>query len=167
MLEEFAADPFTNKYLELLGHVKHVESAVELVYLPATQSLHMEAADSFEYLLNPQSMHSADPPFALNCPGTHSIHGPPSAPDEPAVQMQSAKDGLPSEEMEDDGQLRHVVDDDDPFTTEYFPGSHAIQSVNSSLSVVSTYLPAGHHSHVLPDDAPFTTEYLPGTHAIQ
>jgi hypothetical protein len=57
----------------------------------------------------------------------------------------------------------HAIHDDDPFTTEYLPGSHATQSVNLTLPGASTYLPAGQLSHVAPDVDPSTTEYFPGS----
>ena len=66
-----------------------------------------------------------------------------------------------------DGQLRHVVFDDEPFTTEYFPATHPIQLTNASLPIVSRYVPDGQLRHVVTDDEPFTTEYLPATQLIQ
>jgi hypothetical protein len=68
----------------------------------------------------------------------------------------------------DDRIINNLSDKiDDPFTTEYLTGWHAIQSVNSSLSNVSTFLPAGHLLNIVNDDDPFTPEYLPGSHVIQ
>ena len=61
----------------------------------------------------------------------------------------------------------HVVPDDDPATTEYLPGTHAIQSANWSFPDVSTYVPDGQLRHVVADDEPSTTEYLPGAHVMQ
>ncbi len=60
--------------------------------------------------------------------------------------------------LEFNGHHLHVVFDDDPFTTEYFPAPHAIQSANSSFPDVSTYLPAGHPTHDVGDDDPFKKE---------
>ena len=49
------------------------------------------------------------------------------------------------------GQFRHVVPDDDPFTTEYLPATQRMQSLNSLLPTVSRYVPAGQFRHVVTD----------------
>ena len=59
------------------------------------------------------------------------------------------------------GQLRHVVFDDEPFTTEYLPATQLIQSTNASLPVVSRYVPVGQFEQVFSVKAPTAVEYVP------
>ena len=69
------------------GHGKQSKSVVRPVrslYLPATQSVHVEATDApvaVEYLPAAQSVQSALPAVALYLPATHAEHGPPSGPE--------------------------------------------------------------------------------------
>jgi hypothetical protein len=65
--------------------------------------------------------------------------------------------------MELGGQLRQVVFDDEPFSTEYLPASHTVQFVRSLLPDVSRYVPGGQLRHVVFDGEPMVTEYLPST----
>jgi hypothetical protein len=73
------------------------------------------------------------------------------------------KDGLLEGDMELGGQLRQVVFDDEPFSTEYLPASHTVQFVRSLLPDVSRYVPGGQLRHVVFDGEPMVTEYLPST----
>ena len=49
---------------------------------------------------------------------------------------------------EPDGQLRHVVLDDEPLMTEYLPAAHAMQSESASFPIVSRYVPGGQLRHI-------------------
>jgi hypothetical protein len=59
--------------LELAGHAKHVAKS--------------EAPVRFEYVATPQSVHVALPLVVLYFPATQPVHGPPSGPVKPALQI--------------------------------------------------------------------------------
>jgi hypothetical protein len=67
-----------------------------------------KAPTAAEYVPVPQSVHTAAPVDVLYFPATHAVQVPPSDPVEPALQVQFVKAGLPADEMEADGQTRHV-----------------------------------------------------------
>jgi hypothetical protein len=67
--------------LEFVGQVLHVVLVV--------------APDAIEYVPAPQSEHVAVPDAILYFPATHRLHGPPSGPVDPALQVQLAKVPLP------------------------------------------------------------------------
>ena len=45
----------------------------------------------------------------MNMPATHREHGPPSGPEEPALQVQAVAMRLPTGDVEFDGQVSHVA----------------------------------------------------------
>ncbi len=59
----------------------------------------------------------------LYLPASHAVHGPPSGPDQPALQVQSAKAVLCAGELEPAGQLLQLVDPAEPL---YLPTTHAV-----------------------------------------
>ena len=52
-------------------------------------------------------MQAADPVDVLYFPATHAVHGPPSGPVDPALQVQLVKAALPAGELESAGQAVH------------------------------------------------------------
>ena len=64
-----------------------------------------------------------EPAELLNMPASHSIHGPPSGPEEPALQVQAVSMRLPTGELEFDGQVSHVAD---PGLDLKVPASHDV-----------------------------------------
>jgi hypothetical protein len=73
--------PLPDGELEFVGQVLHVVLVV--------------APDAIEYVPAPQSEHVAAPVDVLYFPATHRLHGPPSGPVDPALQVQLAKVPLP------------------------------------------------------------------------
>mgnify|MGYP007083791800 CR=1 FL=1 len=61
-----------------------------------------------EYCPATQLLHAADPNTILYFPATHEVHGPPSGPVEPALQVQSVETKLPVRELEFAGHCMHV-----------------------------------------------------------
>ena len=103
------------------------------------QAMHVELAEAptaVEYVPAPQSVQTADPVNALYLPATHAVHGPPSAPENPALQVQFVKFVLPAGEAEFGGQSLHKTDPAD-----------------------SLYLPVGQVVHVV--GYPFTENAIP------
>jgi hypothetical protein len=77
------------------------------------QTLHVElveAPSAVEYVPAPQAVHIADPVNALYFPATQAAHGPPSGPDEPALQVQLVKAVLPALEYFPASQSLHAAD---------------------------------------------------------
>jgi len=72
-----AMDGLAKGDFEFGGHPEHADSA--------------DPPASDKYLFAAQLMHAADPGIALYFPATHCEHGPPSAPDEPGLQVQCLK----------------------------------------------------------------------------
>ena len=62
-----------------------------------------------EYVPLTQRAQDAEPGEILYMPATHSEHGPPSGPEEPALQVQAVAMRLPTGEVEYDGQVSHVA----------------------------------------------------------
>ena len=77
--------------LEFDGQTKHVEIA--------------EDPTAVEYVPAAQSEQVAFPVNVLYLPATHAVHGSPSCPVHPALQVQLAKVPLPAGELEFDGQV--------------------------------------------------------------
>ena len=76
-----------------------------------------------------QSTHVSDPASSLYFPATHSIHGSPSGPVEPALQavamaVQAVAMRLPLGEVDFDGHASHG-ESDDIIHVLYFPASHS------------------------------------------
>jgi hypothetical protein len=70
-----------------------------------------------------QSMQLAEPVIAVYLPASHAVHGPPSGPVDPALQMQLVTTALPSGELEYTGQLMHVEIAEAPTAVDHFPAS--------------------------------------------
>ena len=83
----------------------------------------------------------------LYLPATHVEHGPPSGPDEPALQVQLVSAPLPGPEYELEGHAEHMESDVAPVTDEYVP---APQLLHSASPVVPLYFPAKHGTQVPP-----------------
>ncbi len=77
------------------------------------------------------------------------MHGPPSDPDEPALQVQAATAVLPAGEFERAGQGEHVVGSDEPTFSEYFPASQLLQAAEPTAVL---NFPATHSGHGPPSD---------------
>jgi hypothetical protein len=76
------------------------------------QSMHVEFAEApiaVEYVPAAQSEQVAAPLNTLYFPAAHAVHGPPSGPVDPALQVQSVEAALPAGELEFDGQALHVA----------------------------------------------------------
>ena len=71
-----------------------------------------------QYVPATQSVQAADPIDVLYFPATHSAHGPPSGPVDPALQVQLVKAELRAGELEFDGQSLHVMLDETPTAVE-------------------------------------------------
>jgi hypothetical protein len=95
------------------------------------------AAISDEYLPISQVLHAADPCIILYLPDSHVMHGPPSDPEWPALQMHIE---LPATETADGGHDRHAEAASEPRVAEYLPVSHSTQA---AAPTVSKYVPAG------------------------
>ena len=78
--------------LEFGGHVWHTSDV---------------APTTIEYLPSKQLVHEASPVAILYVPATHKMHALPSPPVAPALQVQSVKAELPSDESETVGQFEH------------------------------------------------------------
>ena len=75
------------------------------------------------------------------------MHDPPLDPDEPALQVHTAKAELPAGESEYVGQVEHVASDVAPIAAEYLPDP---QLRHEAAPVTALYLPATHCVHVPP-----------------
>ena len=75
-----------------------------------------------------QFVHSPDPLIALYVPKAQSVHGPPSCPVDPALQVQSAVMMLPNAEWESAG---HLSQPPDPVAFLYLPATHAAHRPSS------------------------------------
>ena len=63
--------------LAFRGHARHDVAEIEALLLL--------------YVLTGQRVQATDPTVALNLPGTHAVHRPPSGPECPATHLQLAK----------------------------------------------------------------------------
>jgi hypothetical protein len=93
-----------------------------------------------EYLDAPQSAHALFPATALCFPATHSVHVPPSGPEEPALHLQAPELLLPAGAMEFCGHERQLVDAD---AVEYLPCSQFVQESAELCPTYSENFPAG------------------------
>ena len=64
------------------------------------------------------SVQATDPVDVLYFPATHAVHGPPSSPVDPVLQVQFVKAALPASELKFDGQALHVMLDEAPNSVE-------------------------------------------------
>ena len=104
--------------LELLGHARHVPSAVACVLV--------------EYFPAPQSVHAALPVAVLYLPAAHGEHAPPSGPVNPMLQVQAVATELGLGELEFAGHATQVDSSVAPVVAEYFPAAqftHALATV--------------------------------------
>ena len=133
---------------EWAGHDRHSDLSAD-EYLPASQSEHVDSADApaaFEDLPAVQSLQDTDPVEALYLPATHSMHEPPSSPENPALQVQDVN-AEPTGECEFIGHTTHVDSAAPPSALEYLP---APQSAQAPSPAQSLYLPATHPTHSPP-----------------
>ena len=96
---------------EPAGQSSQLPNPAALLNFPATQAVHVDSADAplaLECLPASQSLQAADPVPALNFPSVQAPHCPPSAPDQPAMQMHAASDELPAGEAEFVGHTEHT-----------------------------------------------------------
>jgi hypothetical protein len=164
------------------------------------QSLQIELAEdptAVEYVPAVQLLQRAEPVDALYLPASHAVHGPPSGPVDPALQMQLVKAALPAGELEFDGQSLHVelaeapksveyvpvpqyVHAADPVNALYCPASHGVQvppagpkNPASQVQLVKELLPkgeleyTGQSLHVELAEAPTAVEYVPAPQSVQ
>jgi hypothetical protein len=80
--------------LVFTGHDTHVDEAV--------------APTVTEYEPTPQSVHATLPLTVLYLPATHAVHTPPSAPVNPALQVQEVISVLETGAFEFRGHVKHV-----------------------------------------------------------
>ena len=73
------------------------------------------------YLPGPQALHGAGPASALYFPATHFVHGPPSGPEDPALQVQADVDTLAMGESEFIGHASHLP------LSRYCPASQSLE----------------------------------------
>ncbi len=131
-----------------------------------------------------QAVQAADPIDALYFPAAHAVHGPPSGPEYPALQVQFAKAELPVGELEFDPQSVHGADPDDAL---YFPDTHAghvppsgpvLPALQMQLvQLAKAALPTGELEfdgqfegqvmHVEITEAPTAVEYVPAPQSVQ
>ena len=81
-----------------------------------------------------QSLQASVPTVDLYFPATHGTHGPPSDPDEPALQMQSVCSLLASGALDLVGHDWHTSDVA-PVTVEYSPSRQLVHSVGPVTSL--------------------------------
>jgi hypothetical protein len=127
---QFAKAPLPGGEFEFDGQTLHVEL--------------VEAPTAVEYVPAAQSEQAAFPVNTLYFPATHAVHGAPTGPVDPALQVQSVKSALPAGELEFDGQTLHVELVEAPTVVEYVP---ATQSEQVAVAVDSLYFPATHAVH--------------------
>jgi hypothetical protein len=80
-------------------------------YFPFPHFKHLDSTQSpsvVEYFPALQSMHMADPSITLYFPETQCVHGPPSGPDDPLLQVQFFKTELFRGESAFVGHCKHV-----------------------------------------------------------
>ena len=71
-----------------------------------------------------QVLQASDPGEDLYVPASQAPHGPPSGPEEPALQVQAVATRLPKGELEFEGQVSHVAA---PVLDLKVPGGQAVQ----------------------------------------
>jgi hypothetical protein len=121
-----------------------------------------------------QSWQLPDPVAFLYLPAPHASHLPPSAPDQPALQVQLLKAVLCSGELEFAGQLLQLAA---PDTFLYSPAPHGVHVSPSApdqpalqVQFLKDELPAGeselvgHLRHAASAEAPTVEEYVPILH---
>jgi hypothetical protein len=114
---------------------------------PAAHAVHALAPAVAEKVPATQSVQTTLPLLVLYLPATHPEHTPPSAPVNPALQVQAAMTELDTAEFEFTGQLTQLEIAVAPAATEYEPTP---QSVHVTLPLLVLYLPATHPEHTPP-----------------
>ena len=99
-----------------------------------------------ENLPRVQSLQGTDPVEALYLPATHSVHEPPSSPEDPALQVQAVKTE-PSVESEFIGHTTQAYSAAAASVLQYLPAKQAVQAASPAKAL---YLPATHPTHVPP-----------------
>ena len=129
---------------------------------PKSRPARSETSGVAEYLPAPQSMHEAAPVTALNFPASHATHVPPFGPVWPASHRQLVIAALAAAELEDAGQLAHVLSAEAPVSAEYLPAMQPVQVLSAEAPGVLEYLPAPQSMH---EAAPVTALNFPAPHA--
>jgi hypothetical protein len=125
---------------------------------PAPQDVHALEPVVSDHVPATQSTHAALPLLVLDLPATHAEHVPPSAPVNPALQVQAAMTVLELGAFVFEGQVKHVDKALAPTAAEYVP---VPQSVHTTLPLLVLYLPAT-HSEQTPPSGPV----VPGAHTL-
>jgi len=97
-------------------HVPAADAPIAPDHLPAAHCWHVSAVVALatvEYLPRPQDTHPTDPGESLYFPIAHWVQMPPSAPEDPALQVHSVLDELPCGEFESGRHASHVVCSDE------------------------------------------------------
>ena len=116
--------------VEFVGHAKHTDNVL--------------AARVAEKVATPQSVHATLPLVVLYLPATHPEHTSPSAPVNPALQLQEALPELETGAFEFEGHVKQVDEPLAPTAAEYVA---VPQSVHAALPSLVLYLPATHNAH--------------------
>jgi hypothetical protein len=124
------------------------KSGVKETYLPAPQSVQDVAPVDAEYLPAAQLVHAAEPVTVLYCPAKQAVHGPPSGPENPALQTQAVAIVDAIGDCVYTGHAEQVFANVAPTAAEYVL---AAQSVHNAEPVIVLYFPAVHDVH----DPPF------------
>ncbi len=133
--------PVLMRYLPAPQSV-HVDAPTVVKYLPAPQSVHVDTPTVVEYLPAGQSVHAALPAVSLYLPATQAVHVCPSRPVMPGLHRQSERNAEPRDEFELAGQLWHVGLP----VSDHVPASHAL---HVSMPSVALKVPAAHALHVI------------------
>ena len=118
---------------EFTGHAEHVTSEV--------------AAEESEYFPGSQSVQGPTPSDSLCLPAAQCVHAPPSGPEYPALQRQSAKASLAAGEIELVWQPTHDATSVAAVVVRYLPALHAEHTADPEPVL---YVPAPHCTHVPP-----------------
>ena len=73
---------------------------------------------------------------------------------------------LASAELEDAGQLKHVLSAEAPELVEYLPAMQPVQVLSAEESATIEYLPAPQSMQELAEVAPVVARYLPATQSM-
>ena len=91
-----------------------------------------------------QSSHAADPVTVLYFPVVQKVHGPPSGPAQPALQVHAVKALLPAGDMDRDAQLVQLASP----VFAYWPATQLVHVELSMAPTVDEDLPAAQFTHV-------------------
>ena len=144
------------------GHARH-SVLLSFEYVLAMQSEQTSAvvpAIDVETLPARHCVHAAVPVLALNLPASQGLHGPPSGPVWPLLQVQLDSAMLANADPEFAGHARHSV----LLAFEYVLAMQALQSSAVFPAIDVETLPARHCVHRA---APTFSLNFPATHAVQ